>query len=582
MKKTEQIFKELRQKRLVALLSPKSVEECVAAYEIFQSEGILLEIALRSKFSLDGIEAVLSRYPQALILAGTVMTADQAHGAIQVGAAGIVSADYIPDVVDACVKQNILCVPGGLADVGKQLVYKAVAYGCSLEELREKYPHQWIYKLFPAFSGSLSHMDLVKSWRGPFPDLTVMYTGGITIETLNKAVLKDPHGIFCASVLTQTIHDVESTRSKIRDWREKFDFFTAKKPPKKKRRARKKGESVKTVTFGEMLMRLSPPQGIRLENALNFETHFGGAEANVAVSLAQFGLQSSYVTVLPDNQIGDNACRVLKSYGVNTQHILRKGNKLGVYYLEHGAGPRPSQVIYDRAFSSITELKPDELDWDIILDQTGWFHWTGITPALGDSVLNTLKEGLKTAKKRGISVSCDLNYRKKLWSEERAKDVLTELMSYVDVLFGNEEDPTRIFGFLPGKSDVDAAHLDVEGYRDLAQELVERFALKKVVITLRESVSASENFWSACLFDGRKFIRSKRYFIAVLDRVGAGDAFASGFIAGLLKGQGDQKALEFGVAASCLKHSIRGDFNQVSPEEVEKLAAGDTSGRVQR
>jgi len=581
MKKTEQIFEELRQKRLVALLSPKSVEECVASYEIFQSEGVLLEIALRSKFSLDGIEAVLFRYPEALILAGTVMTADQAEAAIQAGAAGVVSADYIPEVVNVCVKQNIMCVPGGLADVGKQLVFKAEAYGCSLEELREKYPYQWIYKLFPAFSGGLSCMDLAKSWRGPFPDLAVIYTGGITIETLDKAVLKDPHGIFCASALTQTIHDVESARSKIRDWRGKLDFRPAKKPPKKKQ-PRRKRESVKTVTFGEMLMRLSPPPGIRLENAQNFDIHFGGAEANVAVSLAQFGLQSSYVTVLPENQIGDNACRVLKSYGVNTQHIHRKGNKLGVYYLEHGAGPRPSRVIYDRAFSSITGLKPDELDWEAILDQTGWFHWTGITPALGDSVLNTLKEGLKTAKEKGISVSCDLNYRKKLWSEERAKDVMTELMSYVDVLFGNEEDPMRIFGILPGKSDVDAAHLDVEGYRDLAQELVERFALQKVAITLRESVSASENFWSACLFDGRKFIQSKKYHIAVLDRVGAGDAFASGFIAGLLKGKTDQEALEFGVAASCLKHSIRGDFNQVSLEEVEKLAAGDTSGRVQR
>jgi len=581
MNKTEKIFKELREKRLVALLSPKSVEECVASYEIFKSEEVVLEIALRSEFSLDGIAAVLSRYPQALILAGTVMTADQADAAIQAGAAGIVSADYIPEVVDVCVKQNILCVPGGLADAGKQLVYKAEAYGCSLEELREKYPFQWIYKLFPAFSGDLCHMDLSKSWRGPFSDLTVMYTGGITIESLEKAALKDPLGIFCASALTQTTKDVESTRTKIRIWREKLDFRPEKKAPIKIQ-SKSKGESVKTVTFGEMLMRLSPPPGIRLENARNFDVHFGGAEANVAVSLAQFGLCSFYVTVLPENKNGDNACRVLKSYGVDTQYLLRRGDKLGVYYLEHGAGPRPSRVIYDRAVSAITGLKPDELDWEAILDKTAWFHWTGITPALSDSVLDTLRQGLKTAKEKGITVSCDLNFRKKLWSEERAKDIMTELMPYVDVLFGNEEDPTRIFGILPGKSDVEAAHLDMEGYRDVAQELVERFALQKVAITLRESVSASENFWSACLFDGRKFFQSKRYHVSVLDRVGAGDAFASGFIAGLLKGQGDQEALEFGVAAACLKHSIRGDFNQVSSEEVEQLAAGNTSGRVQR
>jgi len=566
---------------LVALLSPKSVEECVVLYEIFQSEGVLLEIALRSEFSLDGIAAILSRYPQAQILAGTVMTANQAHKAIQAGAVGIVSADYIPEVVDVCVKKNIMCVPGGLADVGKQLVQKAKAYGCSLEVLKEKYPHQWIYKLFPAFSGGFSHMDLAKSWRGPFSDLTVMYTGGITIESLEKAVLKDPHGIFCASALTKTTHDIESLSNLIRIWRKKLDFFPSKKL-QKKIPAKGGGKSVKTVTFGEMLMRLSPPPGIRLENVKNFDVHFGGAEANVAVSLAQFGLQSFYVTVLPETKIGDSACRILKSYGVDTQYLLRKGEKLGVYYLEHGVGPRPSRVLYDRAISAITGLKPDELDWNTILDKAAWFHWTGITPALSDSVLDTLRQGLKTAKKKGITVSCDLNFRKKLWSEERAKDIMTELMTYVDVLFGNEEDPIRIFGILPGKSNVEAAHLDMKGYRNMAQELGERFALQKVAITLRESVSASENFWSACLYDGQKFFKSKRYFITVLDRVGAGDAFASGFIAGLLNGQPDQEALEFGVAAACLKHSIQGDFNQVSSEEVKQLVAGDSSGRVQR
>jgi 2-dehydro-3-deoxygluconokinase len=581
MNKAEKIFEELKEKRLVALLSPKSIEECVAFYEIFQSEGVVLEIALRGEFSLDGIAAVISRYPDALILAGTVMTANQAHMAIQAGAAGIVSADYIPEVVSVCAGKNIMCVPGGLADVGKQLVHKAQAYGCSLEELREKYPHQWIYKLFPAFSGSLSHMDLAQSWKGPFPDLTVMYTGGITIESLESAVLKDPRGIFCASALTQAARDVESMRTLIRIWREKLDFRPAKKAPTRFL-SKGKGKSHKTVTFGEMLMRLSPPPGFRLENAQNFDVHFGGAEANVAVSLAQFGLQSLYVTVLPENKNGDNACRVLNSYGVDTRYVLRKGERIGVYYLEQGAGPRPSRVIYDRAGSAFTELKPDELDWDSIFEKTAWFHWTGITPALSGSVLDTLRKALKSAKEKGITVSCDLNFRKKLWSEERARDIMTELMSYVDVLFGNEEDPIRIFGIFPGKSDVEAAHLDMEGYRDMAQELVERFALRKVAITLRESVSASENFWSACLSDGRKFFQSKRYFIAVVDRVGAGDAFASGYIAGLLKGQEDQEALEFGVAAACLKHSIRGDFNQVSSEEVEELAAGHTSGRVQR
>lgn len=581
MNKSEKIFEALGKNRLVALLSPGSVEECVAAFEIFESEGVLLEVALRTRFSLDGIAEVVSRYPRALLLAGTVLTPNQANAAIQAGAAGIVSADYIPEVVDVCVKQNIMCVPGGLADVGKQLVHKAEAYGCSLEELKERYSHQWIYKLFPAFAGGLSHVDLAESWRGPFPHLTVIYTGGITIESLEKAALKDPLGIFCASALTQHIQDKKSTRALTRAWKEKLDFSPANKTVKKIK-TKREVRPLKTVTFGEMLMRLSPPSGIRLKNAKDFAVHFGGAEANVAVSLAQFGLLSFYVTVLPNNHIGDNACHTLKSYGVDTSYVLCRGEKLGVYYLEHGAGPRPSRVIYDRAMSAITGLTPDELDWDTIFDKAAWFHWTGITAALSDSVLETLRCGLKKAKEMGITVSCDLNYRKKLWSEERAREVMTELMAYVDILFGNEEDPMRIFGIVPGKSDVDTARLDMEGYQEMTRELATRFALKKVAITLRESVSASENFWSACLFDGQNFFQSKRYHVAVVDRVGAGDAFASGFIAGLLKKQGDQEALEFGVAAACLKHSIRGDFNLVTSDEVNQLAAGNTSGRVQR
>lgn len=581
MEKTQRVFEELKKHRLVALLSPRSVEECVTAYTMFHPEGIILEVALRSEFGIEGIKTVCKTYPEALVLAGTVMTAAQAEAAVQAGAAGIVSADYIPEVVDVCVSHDTMCVPGGLSDAGKQLVRKAEAYGCSLDELKAKHPYQWVYKLFPVFSGSLSHMDLVQAWRGPFKDLTVIYTGGVTLDTLDQAVLKDPQGIFCASALTKSLDDAAATHLQIRAWKEKLkpkakSSAPAKSPPIKE------AMPAKVVTFGEMLMRLSPPPGVRLAQARNFDMHFGGAEANVAVGLAQFGLEAFYVTALPDNELGENACRTLKMYGVDTRFIVNKGQKMGVYYVEHGAGPRPSKVVYDRARSSITEIVQGDLDWELILDCAEWFHWTGITPALGDSVIDTLRRGLKKAKEKGMTISCDLNYRKKLWSEGRAREVMTELMPFVDVLFGNEEDPVRVFGIRPGKSEVEAGKLDMDGYRELTEQLTERFRLQKAAITLRESVSASENYWSACLFDGESFYRSNRYHVTIVDRVGAGDAFAAGVIASLIKGKTSQRALEFGVAAACLKHSIRGDFNLVSTEEVERLIAGDVSGRVQR
>jgi 2-dehydro-3-deoxygluconokinase len=581
MGKSERIFKELKSSRLVALLTPGSVEECAAAYKTFQSEGLLLEIALRSDYGIEGIQKILAENPDALVLAGTVLTAKQAQAAIAAGAAGIVSADYIPEVVDICVEKDIMCVPGGLSDAGKQLVHKAEAYGCSLEELKERFPYQWVYKLFPAFSGVHSHMELAEAWRGPFKDLTVIYTGGVTLANLGRAAQKDPLGIFCSSALAKAVGDPDTARSSIRRWKERLNGEAVRPVPLATESDEKK-RSAKVVTFGEMLMRLSPPVGIRLASARNFELFFGGAEANVAVGLAQFGQEAIYVTALPENDLGENALRTLKAFGVDTRHIVRKGSKFGSYYLEHGAGPRPSRVVYDRAFSAMTELQPEDLDWDRILDGAHWFHWTGITPALGDSVASLLREGLEEAKRKGITISCDLNYRKNLWSPEKAKNVMTDLVSYVDVLFGNEEDSQSVFGIHPGKSDVRAANLDLDGYRDLTRELVRLFDLQKAAITLRESVSASENYWSACLFDGQDFFSSRRYHVNIIDRVGAGDAFASGLIAGWIEGKSEQETLEFGVAAACLKHSIRGDFNLISAEEAERLAAGDTSGRVVR
>ncbi|MGD2295856.1 MAG: KHG/KDPG aldolase/sugar kinase fusion protein [Candidatus Aminicenantes bacterium] len=582
MNKSEKVFRSIQKSQLIALLTPKSPNECVKAYELLKPSGIVLEVALRSERAVAGIKSILKKYPDAAVLAGTVMTREQAEKAIRAGAAGIVSADYIPEVVEACVQSDVMYVPGGLSDAGKQLVQKATKYGCSLEELREKYPYQWIYKLFPAFSGKLSNMDLPLSWKGPFKDLAVVYTGGITLNNLKEAVQKAPEGIFCASALTKNIDKPALMKEEIQRWRDALKPSVSK--PQKIKKVQEPLERLvpRIVTVGELMMRLSPPVGIRLQNVQNFDVNFGGAEANVAVSLARFGMNAAFVTALPQNDLGDHAFSVLRMHGVDTRFILRRGKRIGIYYLEHGSGPRPSKVVYDRAHSAFSELGSSDLDWTQILEGAQWFHWTGITPALSDSVAASLRKGLALAKKKGITVSVDLNYRKKLWTGEKAREVMTELMPFVDILIGNEEEPQRVFGIKPKGTDVSSGKLDMEGYRELSRALVKRFGFRKVAISLRESISASENIWSACLFDGKKFVKSPKHRVWIVDRVGTGDAFAAGLIFSLLKGKTDREALHFGVAAACLKHSICGDFNLVSVEEVERVAAGETAGRVQR
>ncbi len=579
---SQKAFREIQKSQLIALLTPKNKSECVKAYEILCPLNIVLEIALRSEYAVEGIKAILKKYPDALVLAGTVMTREQAEKAIQAGAAGVVSADYIPAVVDACVEKDVLCVPGGLSDVGKQLVQKAEGYGCSLQELQENYLYQWIYKLFPVFSGKLSNIDLSHSWKGPYKNLRVIYTGGITLDTLKEVVKKDPDGIFCASALTDKIGYPEQMKKEIRKWKEVLKPGSPKSAKASKTKKRIETPGLRVVTFGELMIRLSPPFGVRLQNARNFDLNFGGAEANVAVSLARFGINASFVTALPLDDLGDHALRTLRMHGVDSRFILRQGDRIGIYYLEHGSGLRPSKVIYDRAHSAFPEIDPADLDWEQILENTQWFHWTGITPALSDSVAASLHKGLEMAKKKGITVSVDLNYRKKLWSEEKAREVMSGLMEYVDILFGNEEDSSRVFGIRTKRTNIATGTLSVDDYQDVAKTLIKRFGFKKVAISLRESLSASENIWSACLLSGNKFIKSKKHRVWIVDRVGTGDAFAAGLIYSFLEGKSDQEALDFGVAASCLKHSISGDFNLVKKEEVERIAAGETTGRVQR
>lgn len=341
----------------------------------------------------------------------------------------------------------------------------------------------------------------------------------------------------------------------------------------------------KVVTFGEIMLRLSTPGHSRFVQADYFDAHYGGAEANVAVALAGYGLKSYLVTRLPKHKIGQVAENALRRFGVDTSKILRGGKRLGIYYLENGAGQRPSSVIYDREDSSFMEMTPGMVDWEELFKDADWFHWTGITPALGESALECLKEACKAAKEAGVTISSDLNYREMLWSIEKAQAVMNPLMEYVDVCIAGREDAQKTLGFEidhPGK---DSEEIDEDYFFSLATQLRDHYNFKMVAITLRESYSATKNGWSAVLSDENECkqpIRSRFYEIEIVDRVGGGDSFASGLIYGLLTKDSSNEALGFAVAASCLKHTIPGDFNLVSVEEVEKLNAGGASGRVQR
>lgn len=339
---------------------------------------------------------------------------------------------------------------------------------------------------------------------------------------------------------------------------------------------------MKIITLGEIMLRLSTPGNTRIVQSDSFDVNYGGGEANVAVSLANYGHDAYYVTKLPKHEVGQAAVNALRRYGVHTDYIVRGGNRVGIYYLESGSAMRPSKVIYDRADSAIAKANSSDFDFDTIMEGADWFHFSGITPAISDSAAELTMIACKKAKEHGVKVSCDLNYRKKLWSVEKAQSVMTPLMEYVDVCIGNEEDAQYCLGFKPD-ADVEAGNTSADGYYSVFKQMKEKFNFEYVVSTLRESYSASHNGWKALIYDGKEFYESKHYDIEpIVDRVGGGDSFSGGLIHGLLTMDNMKDALEFAVAASALKHTINGDFNLVSKEEVESLAKGNANGRVQR
>lgn len=338
----------------------------------------------------------------------------------------------------------------------------------------------------------------------------------------------------------------------------------------------------RVVTFGEIMLRLAPNGYYRFFQNDQLQATFGGGEANVAVSLASFGIDASFVTKLPENPIGQGAVNMLRSFGVDTSDIVRGGDRIGIYFLEKGASQRGSVCVYDRAHSAIQESQPSDFNWDEIFTGAEWFHFTGITPALGGNLVEICKQACISAKSKGIKISCDLNYRGKLWTREQAHNAMSELCKYVDVCISNEEDAKDVFGIEAENTDICGGKLNKDGYKSVAKQLADKFGFEKVAITLRSSISANDNDWAGMLYDGESFCFSKEYHLHIVDRVGGGDSFGAGLIYSLLNGKSTQDTIEFAVAASALKHSIEGDFNRVSVAEVEKLAQGDASGRVQR
>ncbi|HEY9123681.1 MAG TPA: sugar kinase [Bacteroidales bacterium] len=342
----------------------------------------------------------------------------------------------------------------------------------------------------------------------------------------------------------------------------------------------------KIVSFGEIMLRLSTPEHQRFTQTNSFVASFGGGEANVAVSLANFGLDAEFVTRLPQNDLGQAAVMDLRKYNVGTKNIVWGGDRIGIYFLETGAVARPSKVLYDRAHSAIAEIEPGMINWEKVFDDTTWFHWTGITPAISEGAAKVCLEAIQVANKKGITVSCDLNYRKNLWKYgKKASEIMPELVKGCDVILGNEEDAEKVFGIKPEGVDVSKGHVEGAAYESVGRQLMQKFPrAKKVIITLRGSVSADHNSWSGVLWDGNKLYEAPTYQIThIVDRVGGGDSFMGGLIYGLITYKNDdQKALNFAVAASCLKHTIHGDYNQVTVSEVEQLMKGDGSGRVVR
>ena len=571
-------YERIKKCRMIPVIALDNVSDAKPLAKALYDGGLpCAEVTFRREGADLCIKAMKEEYPDMLVGAGTVLSKEQVDAALNAGAEFIVSPGLDEAIVSYCIEKNICVIPGvsTASDVAK-------AYSLGLK----------VVKFFPAEAAG--GVKMLKALSAPYNMMTFMPTGGISKDNMaSYYALKNViacGGSFMIDAKAIKEGNFDKIKNLTKEVVEAINALNGNDSNKENNAFDSQKKNIelsglsdkKVITFGELMLRLAPEGYLRFVQADTFEATFGGGEANVSISLANFGMNTSFVTKLPAHEIGQMSVNSLRKYGVDTSLIVRGGKRVGIYYLEKGASQRASKVIYDRAGSAIAEASKSDFDWDKIFEGAGWFHFTGITPALSDELADIALEACKKAKEKGIIVSCDLNYRNKLWSKEKAGEVMGKLCKYVDVCISNEEDANDVFKIKAPDTDVTAGEINSEGYKYVAEELKKRFGFSYVAITLRESISASDNRWGAMLYDGNDFYFSKKYNVHIVDRVGGGDSFGAGLIYSLTHNANPADAIEFAVAASCLKHSIEGDYNFVSVDEVNKLAKGDASGRVQR
>lgn len=562
------VIDRIKEMKMIPVVALERVEDAKPLAKALTNGGLAAaEVTFRFPDAEKCIKAMKEECPEMLIGAGTVLTREQVDMAVEAGAEFIVSPGFNEDTVKYCNEKGITIIPGCSSPSD---IEKALSLGLDT------------VKFFPAEANG--GVKMLKALAAPYNKVKFMPTGGISIDNMDSYYALKCVIALGGSFMVSPKDIKEGNFTKIENITRKLtDRLYGKETEIKKDKINlDKMAGRKVVTFGEIMLRLAPFGYERFLQANSYEATFGGGEANVSVSLANFGMDTSFVTKLPKHEIGQSVVNALRGVGVDTSDIVRGGDRVGIYYLEKGASQRPSKVIYDRAGSAIAKAEAKDFDWDKIFEGAGWFHFTGITPALSDELADICIEACKKAKEKGLIISADLNYRNKLWSKEKAGLVMSEICKYVDICIANEEDAACVFGIKAENTDVTSGKLNKEGYVEVARKLIEKFDFSYVAITLRESLSANDNKWAAMLFDGDKAFFSKSYNVHIVDRVGGGDSFGAGLIYSFMSGKDKQEIIEFATAASCLKHSIEGDFNYVSVEEVEKLAGGDGSGRVQR
>lgn len=575
-------FEKVRQIGIIPVIKIPGVEYAVPLARTLKEAGLpLIEVTMRNECALDCIREIKRAFPDMLVAAGTTVRPEQVSEAKEAGADMCVAPGLNEAVVHAALQQGMPILPGCVTATE---IEQGLKLGLTT------------FKFFPA--ELMGGVKTIKELTGPYYNIEFIPTSGINFETMTgylanpkvaavggsfmapaaKVLAKDWEGI---SQLCHKALEICQKARTAQDDHKPQEMIFHEVPGTADQTGTVNGKG-KVVGFGDFLVRLSPQGYLKFIQADSFDINYTGAEANVLVSLACMGLETEFVTRLPDNAIADSGIAMMRKFNVGTRHIVKGGERMGVFYLEKGASQRPSRIVYDRKYSGIAMAQPGMFDWDKIFEGASHFHITGITPALGDQMPAVTVEAVKAAKAHGVTVSCDLNYRKNMWTPEQARACMEEVVRHVDILIANEEDADKVLGIKAADTDVISGKLNKEGYVDVARQLCETYGVKEVGITLRKSISASDNEWGALLYSGGKPYFSRTYPIHIVDRVGGGDSFAAGLLYGSVKHFDPQKKIEYAAAASCLKHSIEMDFNLSSVAEIELLMNGDASGRVQR